>query len=82
MDIIQTNSSHCGSGKTCDATIAACNGITENRKTCISVPSRKLAKQVQRNAHHDYPQLTTRIACFVSNPRKGEPAISRITKYT
>jgi hypothetical protein len=81
MDIIQTNNSHCGSGKTYDATRAACNGITENRKTCIAVPSRKLAKQVQRHALHDFPELKARITCFVSNPQRGETAISRITKY-
>ena len=81
MDIIQTNSSHCGSGKTHDAMTAACNGITENRKTCIAVPSRRLAKQVKRDAEYWFPDQTARIACFVSNPRRGETAISRITKY-
>ena len=70
MDIIQTNSSHCGSGKTYDATTTACNGITQNQKTCIAVPSRRLAKQVMRDAEYWFPDLTARIACFVSNPRK------------
>ena len=44
MDIIHTNSSFCGSGKTFDATSAACHGITQSKKTCIAVPSRRLAK--------------------------------------
>ena len=81
MDIIHTNSSFCGSGKTFDATTAACHGITQNKKTCIAVPSRRLAKQVMRDACHRFPELKSRIACFVSNPRKGETAIGRITKY-
>ena len=81
MDIIHTNSSFCGSGKTFDATTAACHGITQSKKTCIAVPSRRLAKQVMRDAYHRFPELKSRIACFVSNPRKGETAIGRITKY-
>ena len=81
MNVIQSNNSHCGSGKTYDATTAACNGISENRKTCIAVPSRKLAKQVQRHAHRDFPELKSRITCFISNPKRGETAISRITSY-
>ena len=81
MDIIHTNSSFCGSGKTFDATTAACHGITQSKKTCIAVPSRRLAKQVMRDACHRFPELKSRIACFVSNPRKGETAIGRITKY-
>jgi RecG-like helicase len=76
MDIICTNSSFCGSGKTFDATTAA-----EGKKTCIAVPSRRLAKQVLRDACLRFPQLKSRIACFVSNPKKGETAISRIAKY-
>jgi hypothetical protein len=81
MDIIYTNSSFCGSGKTFDAMTAACHGITQSKKTCIAVPSRRLAKQVLRDACHRFPELKARIACFVSNPRKGETAIGRITKY-
>ena len=76
MDIICTNSSFCGSGKTFDATTAACQGIAEGKKTCIAVPSRRLAKQVMRDACHRFPELKSRIACFVSNPKKGETAIS------
>jgi hypothetical protein len=37
MDIIHTNSSFCGSGKTFDATTTACHGITQSKKTCIAV---------------------------------------------
>ena len=74
MDIIHTNSSFCGSGKTFDATTAACHGITQGKNTCIAVPSRRLAKQVMRDACHRFPELKSRIACFVSNPRKGETA--------
>ena len=81
MDIIHTNSSFCGSGKTFDATTTACHGITQSKKTCIAVPSRRLAKQVMRDACRRFPELKSRIACFVSNPRKGETAIGRITKY-
>jgi hypothetical protein len=81
MDVIHTNSSFCGSGKTRDATTTACNGITQHRQTCIAVPSRKLAKQVQRDALERFPELRDKVACFVSNPRKGETSISRITKY-
>src|ERR1700730_18774206 len=81
MDIIHTNSSFCGSGKTFDATTTACRGITQSKKTCIAVPSRRLAKQVKRDACKRFPELRSRIACFVSNPRKGETAIGRITKY-
>jgi hypothetical protein len=81
MDIIQTNSSHCGSGKTFDATTAACHGITQGKKTSIAVPSRRLARQVKRDARRRFPQLKAHIACFVSDPKKGETAISRITKY-
>jgi hypothetical protein len=81
MDIIQTNSSFCGSGKTFDAMTAACNGITQGKKTCIAVPSRRLAKQVFRDASREFPEQRARIACLVSNPKKGETAIPRITKY-
>ena len=81
MDIIRTNSSYCGSGKTFDATTTACHGIIQSKKTCIAVPSRRLAKQVMRDAYQRFPGLKSRIACFVSNPRKGETAIGRITKY-
>src|SRR5215475_260556 len=81
MDIIYTNSSFCGSGKTFDATTAACHGIAQGKKTCIAVPSRRLAKQVLRDACQRFLELKPRIACFVSNPRKGETAIGRITKY-
>jgi len=81
MDIICTNSSFCGSSKTFDATTGACQGIADGKKTCIAVPSRRLAKQVMRDACHRFPQLRSRIVCFVSNPKKGEAAISRIAKY-
>src|SRR4051812_40680466 len=81
MDIIQTNSSFCGSGKTFDATTTGCHGITQSKRTCIAVPSRRLAKQVMRDANRRFPKLKARIACFVSNPKKGQTAIGRITKY-
>ena len=81
MDIIQTNNSHCGSGKTFDATTSACLGITQNRKTCIAVPSRKLAHQVMRDAQRRFPELKRHIVCFVSSPRKGQTAIRRIIEY-
>jgi hypothetical protein len=81
MDVIQTNSSYCGSGKTYDATTAACKGIPEGIMTCIAVPSRRLARQVQHDAERRFPELKPRIACFVSNPQRGQPTIRRITKY-
>ena len=81
MDVIQTNSSYCGSGKTHDATIAACNGISKGRMTCVAVPSRRLARQVQHDAERQFPELKPRSACFVSNPQRGQPTIRRITKY-
>ena len=72
MDIIHTNSSFCGSGKTFDATTAACHGITQNKKTCIAVPSRRLAKQVMRDAYHRFPELKSRIASLLSGSQSPD----------
>jgi hypothetical protein len=47
----------------------------QGKKTCIAVPSRRLAKQVFRDASRRFPEQKARIACFVSNPKKGETAI-------
>ena len=71
MDIIHTNSSFCGSGKTFDATTTACHGIAQSKKTCIAVPSRRLAKQVKRDACKRFPELTITHRLLRQQPQEG-----------
>ena len=52
MDIIYTNSSFCGSGKTFDATTAACHGITQNENTCIAVFYRIVNALAHKNVYY------------------------------
>ena len=82
LTVILTDDGYCGSGKTYRAIQTACQSITaENRKTVIAVPTRRLARQVQRDANKRFGGVANSIKCIVSSTKSTESAISRITKF-
>ena len=82
MTVIFIDDGYCGSGKTYRAIQTACQSIiAENRKTVIAVPTRRLARQVQRDGNKQFGGVAKSIKCIVSSVKGAESAISRITKF-